>query len=191
MRFIAKPLVAAVASLFVGAICLSGSAQAANTLTAAQDQGATASTQTQTVSIVLQLRNVDDLTKFINDTVDPNSPRYHQFLSVEDFASRYAPSDTDIERVKSALKQAGIQVNEVYRSHMVIRATGTTAQFNSFFATEVHQYKENNVTYTKPNRKITIPQSIADVMLTATGLDTKPKAHPMSHNIANDSKGAV
>jgi len=185
MKFRTKPLVAAVSGLFVGALCFSSGAMAAQ----AQDAGATASSQTQTVSIVLQLRNADELTKLINDTVDPNSPRYHQFLSVDDFAKRYAPSNDDIERVKSTLKQAGIQVNEVYRSHMVIRATGTTAQFNAFFATEVHNYKENNIVYTKPNKTITIPASIADVMLTATGLDTKPKAHAMSHNISKDSGG--
>jgi kumamolisin len=191
MNFRTKPLVAAVSALFLGALCLSGGAYASQTRAAAQDTGATPSSQTQSVSIVLQLRNVDDLNKFINDTVDPNSPRFHQFLSVEEFARHYGPSEADIERVKSALKQAGIQVTEVYRSHMVIRTTGTTAQYNQFFATEIHNYTENSGSYIKPNRAITIPDGIADVMLTATGLDTKPKAHPMSHNINAVSKGAV
>lgn len=193
MKFRTKPLAGIVAGAFAiaGALCLSGSTYAANAQTAAQDQGATAVSQLQHVSIVLQLHNVKDLTNFINATVDPNSPSYHQFLSVEDFASRYAPSDADIARVIAALNKAGIQVDDVYRNHMVIHTTGTAAQYNSFFATEIHQYKENNVTYNKPNRKITIPPSIADVMLTATGLDTKPKAHPMSHNMSKDSKGAA
>ena len=191
MKLKTKPLVAAISGLFISALCLSGSAQAAQSHAAAQDTGATASSQTQNVSIVLQLRNANELNSFINDTVDPNSPRYHQFLSVDDFAKRYGPSDADIERVKTALKQAGIQVNGIYRSHMVLKATGTTAQFNQFFATEIHNYKENEISYIKPNRTITIPASIADVMLTATGLDTKPKAHSLSHNIAKDSGGKM
>lgn len=191
MKFTTKPLVTAVSGLFISALCFSGSAQAAKKHVVAQDTGTTASTQTQTVSIILQLRNVDDLNRFIADTVDPNNPRFHQFLSVEEFAQRYGPSEADINRIKVALKQAGIQYNGIYHSHMVISATGTTEQFNQFFATEIHNYKEDNITYRKPNRPLTIPDNVADVMLTVTGLDTKPKAHPMSHNIAKDSDNAL
>lgn len=191
MKFRTKPLAAAVSGLFIGALYFSGSAMAAKTLTAAQDNGATTLNRTHTVSIVLQLRHADELNKLISETVDPNSPRYHKFLSVEDFADRYGPSDADIERVKTALKQAGIHTTGIYRSHMVLTTTGTTAQFNQFFATELHDYEEDSIKYSKPNRTITIPDALADVMLTATGLDSKPSAHPMSHNIHKDSGGSM
>ncbi|PRC90905.1 S53 family peptidase [Solimicrobium silvestre] len=191
MKLRTKPLAALVSGLFVGALWSSSGAFAATVSATAQDLGATAPTQTQTVSIVLQLRNVDHLTDFIAATVNPNSNRYHQFLSVDDFARHYAPTDADIGRVTAALNQLGIQVNEVYKNHMIIRATGTTAQLNQFFNTEVHNYKENTTLYSKPNRKVSIPDSVADVVLTVTGLDTKPKAHPMSRNLAKATGGAL
>ena len=191
MKFRTKPLVAAVSGLFIGALCLSGNAIAAKTHTAALDTGATSSAQTHTVSIVLQLHNVDELNTFINDTVDPNSPRYHQFLSVDEFANRYAPTDADVSRVKADLAKLGISVGEVYRNHMVIRATGSTAQFNQYFATELHNYKENGLSYIKPNVPLTIPSAVSDVVLAVTGLDTKPKLHSLSHNLAKDSGGTM
>ena len=191
MKLRAKPLVAAVSGLFVGAMCLSNVAQAAKSQPPAQDLGAASSTATRTVSIVLQLRNQDALNSFISDTVDPNSPRYHQFLSVQDFAKRYAPTDADINRVKADLSKQGIQVSEVYQNHLVLHATGTTAQFNKYFATEVHNFKENGLSYIKPAVPLTLPSSVSDVVLAVTGLDTKPRARSLSHNLSNHTKGAL
>ncbi|PRC93412.1 S53 family peptidase [Solimicrobium silvestre] len=191
MKLKTKPLAAAVSGLFIGALCLPGSAFAAKSLTTAQDTGAISPTQTQTVSIVLQLRNANELNKYINDTVDPNSPNYHHFLSVDEFAHRYAPTDADVNRVKADLGKLGIQVSEVYRSHMVIRATGSTAQFNKYLATEVHSYKENGLSYIKPSVALTIPSSVSDVVMAVIGLNTKPKLHSLSHNLAKDSGGTM
>ncbi len=189
MKFRTKPSAAAVSGLFAGVLCLSGSVQASQT--PAQDLGATSSSATQTVSIVLQLRNQDALTSFISETVDPTSPRYHQFLSVQDFASRYAPSDAEINRVKADLGKQGIQVTEVYQNHLVLRATGSMAQFNQYFATEVHNYSENGRNYIRPNHALTVPSSVSDVVLAVTGLDTKPRMRSLSHNMSSDSKGAL
>lgn len=180
MNFRTKPLAAMLTGLFAGALSLSGNAMAA---AAAQDTGATSSAQTQTVSIVMQLRNVDQLNKFIADTANPNSPHYLQFLSVEQFAKRFGPSDADIASVVSSLNQAGIQVSEIYRSHLVIRATGTTDQLNQYFGTQVHNYQENGLSYQKPASPVKIPNEVSDIVLTVTGLDTKPKMHKMSRNL--------
>ena len=189
MKFRTKPLVAVVSGLFAGALLFSGSAVAGSQPAAAQDTGATSATQTQTVSIVMQLRNTDKLNKFIADSVDPNSRQYLQFLSVEEFAERFGPSESDIAQVVSALNQLGIQVTEIYRSHLVIRATGTTAQLNQFFSTEVHNYTQNGLSYTKPSTPVVIPGALSNIVLTVTGLDTKPKVHKMSKNMGTTAVG--
>ena len=190
MNFRIKPLAAAASGMFISALYVAGAAQAAST-PAVQDMGATPATQTHSISIILQLRNMDNLNAFIAATTDPSSSRYHQFLSVKDFAAQYAPTDADIARVTTELTKLGINVDEVYQSHMVIRATGTTAQLNTFFATEVHNYQESTLSYKKPNQPITIPGAVSDVVLTVTGLDTKPKAHPMLKNVSNAKAEAL
>lgn len=156
-----------------------------------QDMGATAPTQTQTVSIVMKLHNVPQLEKFIAGTVNPNSWNYQNFLSVDEFVDRYAPSDEDIRKVVRELNKLGITVNEVYRNHMVIRATGTAAQLNQFFSTELHQYQEAKQRYIKPNRQVTIPDSVSDVVLTVTGMNTRKFASPHSRKLSDALPGVA
>ena len=191
MKVKTKPLVKLVSAVSLASGLLAGNAIAATEYVAAQDMGAAAPVQTQTISIILQLRHVHELQEFIAASVNPNSDQYHQFLSVEEFTRQYSPSVADVERVKDALQALGIQVNEVYKNRLVISATGTAAQFNQFLGTEIHNYQEKNISYSKPNRHITIPDSLADVVLTVTGLNTKPHAQPRSHSIAKASGGAI
>lgn len=191
MKFRYKRLAVLLPALFAGAVSVSGNALAATSMATPQDMGATAGATTQTISIVLKLHNVDHLEKFIAESVNPDSEHYHRFLSVDEFADRYAPCDEDIQRIKRELHKLGITVNEVYRNHMVIRATGTTDQFNQFFSTEVHNYKEKDKRYSKPNRTVTIPSAISDVVLAVTGLSTKEHAHPRLRRTPEAKPGSL
>ena len=44
------------------------------------------------MSVGLALRNQDQLDSLLHDLYDSSSPRYHQFLSVDEFARRFAPT---------------------------------------------------------------------------------------------------
>jgi hypothetical protein len=54
---------------------------------------------TQSVSIVLKLSKAEPLDEFIADSVNPESPEYHRFLTVEQFRSRFAPSARETKRL--------------------------------------------------------------------------------------------
>src|SRR5579883_3337000 len=54
--------------------------------------GADRSNRTLQMSIGLSLRNSDQLHSFLQNLYDPSSASYHQFLSVEQFASEFAPT---------------------------------------------------------------------------------------------------
>jgi subtilase family serine protease len=70
-------------------------------------------------------------------------------------------------------------VNEVYKSHMVIRATGTTSQFNALLGTELHNWFDHGRRFQKPSCKPKLPTEIKDIVLTIEGLDSQPafKSH--------------
>ena len=138
------------------------------------DLGATAPTVTETVSLILKVRNAEQLDQFIAASVDPESRLYHRFLSVEQFRSRYAPSAHQIKQVTDYLASLGIVVNEVYDNHLVIKATGTAAQFNQAFTTTLHDYedKDGNV-FQKPEGDHGVPELLQDVVLYVAGLNTQ------------------
>jgi subtilase family serine protease len=141
---------------------------------APQDMGATPDATTMTVSIILKLQNAEELDEFIAASVDPRSRQYHHFLNVQQFRARYAPSMGQIQRVTHYLQSLGISVDEVYDDNLVLKATGTAAQFGQAFSTTMHDYKdEQGRRFHRPDRSPSVPVQLQDLVLYVAGLDTQ------------------
>src|SRR5580692_7602206 len=65
----------------------------------AKPVGPLASTQRLNLSIVLPLRNQQQLTAFLSHLYDPSGSDYHHFLSVPAFTEQYGPSAEDYQAV--------------------------------------------------------------------------------------------
>jgi len=158
-----------------------------------QDLGPTATTATQTVSIVLKLQNQDQLERYVASTVDPDSDNFQQFLSVHDFRENFAPTNGQMKFITDSLTALGITVNDVMDDHLLIHATGTTAQFNQLLQTEVHDYYDGQKYFHRPKQKGQVPVSLADLILVISGLDTQTSAHSMVHRVpeANSAVAGV
>ncbi|TMC89729.1 MAG: hypothetical protein E6J10_00825, partial [Chloroflexi bacterium] len=48
--------------------------------------------RTLQMSVGLKVRNQDQLNTLLHDLYNPSSPRYHQFLSVDEFAQQFGPT---------------------------------------------------------------------------------------------------
>ncbi|WP_114240845.1 protease pro-enzyme activation domain-containing protein [Dyella sp. C9] len=155
-------------------------ATAANAASAdATDLGASNASQTVTVTLILKLHNQAALEDFIQHTVTPGDPLYHQFLTTAQFSATYGATASEISRVQAFLKQQGITAGAVAANHLSIQATGTIAQFNAALQTSVHDYQSaDGRHFHRPNTQPVIPSIIADTLLSATGLSTDVKLHP-------------
>ena len=167
-------------------------AMAAVPVIAPLDLGATAPTVTETVSLILKIRNAEQLDEFIAASVDPESGQYHRFLSVDQFRSRYAPSARQIKQVTDYLMSLGIVVNEVYDNHLVIKATGTAAQFNQAFTTTLHDYEDKDgKVFQKPEGDHGVPELLQDVVLYVAGLNTQSAQFRPHNTNARVSRAAL
>jgi hypothetical protein len=70
---------------------------------------------------------------------DPKSPQYHQWLEPEEIGDRFGPAQSDIDAVENWLRGKGFTVDQVAPDHLSIRFSGTSAQVQSAFHTEIHQ----------------------------------------------------
>ncbi|MDP4161902.1 MAG: protease pro-enzyme activation domain-containing protein [Bacillota bacterium] len=123
-----------------------------------------------TVDFVMKLQNKNDLEKYINETVTPNSPHYRKYLNVTEFKAKYAPNPSFINATTSYLQAFGIQSN-VHPDNLIITATGTVAQFNKALNIELQyaSYKGKSIHATKKNP--TLPGVIANNILCILGLN--------------------
>jgi len=60
--------------------------------------------------IILPLRNQPELAELLEDLYNPNSPKFHKFLTPDEFAQRFSADATDAMQVQEFLKGAGISV---------------------------------------------------------------------------------
>jgi kumamolisin len=145
----------------------------------AQDLGPTAATKTMTASIIFKVQNQDELEQYIRETVTPGSHHFRQFLSVDQFRSQYAPSDDELNQAVNYLQQYGLHVDEVYPNHLLMKVTGTAAQFNAAFDTDLHEYAKDGKHFTKPKKTPKVPDILANSVLVIVGLNTEAQMKPM------------
>jgi len=107
------------------------------------------------LSIVLPLRNQDQLQQLLASLYDPASPNYRKFLSVEDFTSQFGPTDDDFQEVLQFANANGLTVTGQPRNRVAVSVEGTVAQVNSAFHVQMREYQHptENRTFYAPDRE--------------------------------------
>jgi len=125
-----------------------------------------------------------DLQKLLAAQQDRSSPQYHQWLTPEQFGSRFGMADADIAKVRNWLEQQGFSVDSVARSKNMIRFSGTAGQVESAFATEMHNYTVGGVKHFAPSTALSIPSALAGVVGAIGNLDDfRPRPHVVASRL--------
>ncbi len=170
MRLHTCILTAACAAGFLGA------AAAANHQQPPQGGVTTAPATNITTSIILNVTNLPALESFVAQTSTPGSPQYHRFLNVKQFVQRFAPSNQQIRQFVRYLESYGITVDQVYADNLDITVTGTAAQLNAAFATQLQDVTRNGQSFHRPAWKFVLPGSFATLVLSVPGLNSETGA---------------
>lgn len=80
------------------------------------------------------------LRKLLDEQQDKSSPNYHRWVTPDQFGQQFGVSDQDIQVVVQWLLSHGFQVATISRGRTVIEFTGTAAQVQEAFHTEIHKY---------------------------------------------------
>jgi kumamolisin len=173
MRFHTCLLTAACAVGFLG---IAAAAPSQQFTAATQDAGTTASSTLVTTSIILNVTNLQGLEDFVADATTPGSRDYHDFLNVGQFVQRFAPSNQAIQQFVRYLESFGITVDKVYADNLDITVTGTAAELNAAFATQLHDYTSNGQRFHRPAWKFVLPSEFSPLVLAVPGLSNAPGA---------------
>lgn len=111
---------------------------------------------------------------------NPASAQYHQWLGPDEFAARFGMADADLAKVRGWLESQGLTVEAVGRGRDRMTFTGTAAQIEAAFQTEIHSFKAagDAETHFAPASDVTVPAAIAGSVLTVANLSSfRPKPH--------------
>ena len=80
------------------------------------------------------------LEKLLAEQQTPGSPNYHHWLTPEEYGQQFGVNDADLGKITQWVQQQGLQVVSVARGRNWIAVSGTAAQVESAFQTEIHNY---------------------------------------------------
>ena len=119
-----------------------------------------------------------DLQSLLISQQDPASSQYHQWLTTEEFAVRFGVADSDIAAVTDWLQRSGFSIEGVSRARNRVTFSGTVAQAESAFGTELHYYKVGSQKHYAPATDISVPSAFAGLVQSVSNLSTfRPKSH--------------
>jgi len=124
-------------------------------------------------AIALKLHNRADLDKFLAAVNDPKSSQYHHFLTPEQFAAKYAPTQDEVNKVSSFLASSGLKVTSVSGNRQVVDFTGSASELQSAFHTNLGAYTDTttNKAYFANDAAPQLPKDVADVTAAVIGLN--------------------
>ena len=159
------------------------------------DQGRTDARQVLSgVSIAFRLSSSQqtDLDRLLREQQDPSSTNYHKWLTPDEYAARFGMTQADLAKVTSWLKSQGLTIEQISRSRTEISVSGTVAQIEHAFHTELHNYTINGERHFANATDLSFPTAFASQVLGVRNLnDFHPKPHlrPASPHFTSNLSG--
>jgi subtilase family serine protease len=147
-------------------------------LASAGDLGPLSVSTPLTVRVGLQVQSKNALLSYVKALSNPKSPLYGQFLTPQQFASKYAPTQAQVQQVVNYLKQSGFSNIVVEPNNLLISADGTAQQAETAFNTRLEQFSQfgqNVFGNTKPAQ---VPEALGSIVSGVLGLNTIGKMKP-------------
>jgi hypothetical protein len=125
-----------------------------------------------TLAVGLAMRDRAGLDAYIQQLHDRNSPNFHKWLTPQQIADRFGPTQGDYDAVVSWLKSQGITVTQTFNHRLVIMATATTGTASQVFGVNFGRFTYDNQTFVAATNEPSVPPQLTGVISAITGLDT-------------------
>ncbi len=121
-----------------------------------------------------------DLKKLLADQQNPHSPSYHKWLTPEQYADRFGLSPNDIKKLTTWLQSQGFTIVRTARGRNWIVFSGTAAQAERTFQTQIHNFKVEGEMHFANTTPAAIPAALSGIVTGFRGLNNfrlKSQAH--------------
>jgi subtilase family serine protease len=123
------------------------------------------------------------LNQLLAQQQDPTSANFRKWLTPAQYADRFGLSQRDIDRVTGWLKSQGFTVLSIGGGRNSVTFSGTAAQVQRAFRTEIHHYNVNGEQHFANATPLMVPAALNGVVKTIRGVHDfrmKPANHARS-----------
>jgi uncharacterized protein (TIGR03437 family) len=119
-----------------------------------------------------------ELERLLVDQQNPSSPRFHRWLTPEDFGARFGLGSGDRSKIVAWLVSAGFTVLETGRGRNWIAFSGTALQVGNALRTSIHRFDVQGKMHIANVSAPFVPEALADVVDGFVGLhDFHPRSY--------------
>jgi hypothetical protein len=130
------------------------------------------------LAIGLPLRNEDELDLLIAQLADESSPNFRHYLSAEQFAAKFGPTEQDYQELMQFVRENGLQVTGTHSNRLLLDVSGGVPEIEKTFHVKMMAYQhESRGEFYAPDREPSL--DIAVKTLNISGLDNFVVPHPM------------
>jgi hypothetical protein len=104
------------------------------------------------------------LAQLLAEQQDPDSPRYHSWLTPDEFGEQFGVSQQDLDGIAGWLRSQGFHVSEIAAGRRAIEFSGSVEQVETAFHTQINRYRWNGRQHTANAGDISIPAALAPVV---------------------------
>jgi hypothetical protein len=142
------------------------------------------------LAIGLNLRNPTALTKLLREIYDSASPNYRHYLTPEQFASMFGPTEQDYEAIIAFANANGLTVTGQHPNRMLLDVSGSVADVEKAFHVKmlVYQHPTEPRTFYAPDVEPSL--NLAVPVLRIGGLDNYMVPHPTNLKARPDGNPA-
>jgi uncharacterized repeat protein (TIGR01451 family) len=135
-----------------------------------QSLGSLPPTKELRLAIALPLRNQESLSQLLADLYDPASPRYHQYLTPEQFTVQFGPTEADYDALAAFAEANGLRVTARYSNRLLLDVSGSVAAIEKVFHLNLRLYSHptENRTFFAPDVEPSVELKVP--VLHVTGL---------------------
>lgn len=130
------------------------------------------------IAIGLPLRDPAGLQKFLREVYDPNSSRYHQYLTPGEFTERFGPTQNDYDAVMQFAQASGFQIIGTHPNRMVLDVAASATDIEKAFNVRmnVYQHPTEGRTFYAPSNDPSVDAALP--ILHISGLDNFDPPRP-------------
>jgi subtilase family serine protease len=146
--------------------------------TAANDQGAAASDETEEAEIYLPLRDLKGAQQLASIVSTPGAASFRHGVTPQQWISRFSPTQSDFDQVLDYLTSQGLSITAYPQSRLFIAFRGTAEQLGAAFGTSLHSYSYSGQRLLAPSSAPSVPATLAG-KVSGIGLDqSRLLTHP-------------
>jgi len=115
-----------------------------------------------------------DLDALLADQQNPSSKNFRQWLTPEQFGSRFGLNSSDQSKVVAWLTAQGFAVDHVARSNNWVAFSGSAEKVSTALRTPIHQFQVNGEMHFANTQVPSIPEALSDIAGGFLGLNDFP-----------------